>query len=141
MGSWQHSRHRSNELDRGGWQAARATFAPSAGKRSSSSAVSTSNSDSTRSHGMPLTNIEDELRVIARECIASGRLPCDPALQMWGGYGTDQLCSLCGAPIQRDEIEYEVQVKGGRRELRFHMLCQSVWQLECARDDYLKKHP
>jgi hypothetical protein len=60
---------------------------------------------------------------------------------MWGGYGTDQLCSLCGAPIQRDEIEYEVQVKDGHREFRFHMLCQSVWQLECARADYLKKHP
>jgi hypothetical protein len=90
---------------------------------------------------MPLTKIEQQLRVIARECIASGQLPCDPPLQMWGGYGTDQLCSLCGAPIQRDEIEYEVQAKAGSREFRFHMLCQSVWQLECARADYLKKHP
>jgi hypothetical protein len=55
---------------------------------------------------MPLPKIEQQLRVIARECIASGQLPCDP-----------------------------------RHEFRFHMLLQSVWQLECARDDYLEKHP
>lgn len=92
---------------------------------------------------MPLTQLEAELRPIARERIAKGQLPREAPSRMWGGRGNGQLCALCGKPIQRDEIEYEVEasIDGAARDFRFHMVCQSVWQLECARDDYLKKHP
>lgn len=92
---------------------------------------------------MPLTKLEQELRPVARERIATGQLPCAAASRMWGGYGTGQLCSLCGEPIQPEEIEYEIEHDDAAavRALRFHVVCQSVWQLECARADYLKKHP
>ena len=92
---------------------------------------------------MPLTQLEAELRLIARARIASGQLPCEAVAQMWGGHGTGEPCALCDKPIQGDEIEFEVEerVEGSVQTLRFHMVCQSVWQLECARDDYLKKHP
>jgi hypothetical protein len=82
---------------------------------------------------MSLTQREQQLRVIARERIAKAELPCEPTSRMWGGYGTGQLCSLCRDPIQPDQIEYEVErMAAGRDNLLFHLVCQSVWQLECA---------
>jgi hypothetical protein len=88
---------------------------------------------------MSLTQREQQLRVIARERIAGGELPCEPASRMWGGYGTGQLCSLCRDPIQPDQIEYEVErMAAGRDNLLFHLVCQSVWQLECASHDQSK---
>ena len=76
------------------------------------------------------TEHEHRLRALARERIAKGELPSEPALRMWGGDGTGRLCSLCREPVQRDQIEFEVE--SGRHNLIFHMVCQSVWQLECA---------
>ena len=91
---------------------------------------------------MPLTKLETELRRIARERIAKEQLPREAPSQMWGGHGTGELCALCDKPIQRDEVEYEVEghIGGTVHWFRFHVVCQSVWQLECARNDYLKKH-
>jgi hypothetical protein len=81
---------------------------------------------------MPLTQLEAYLRLLARERIAKG-----------GGPGSGEFCALCDKPIGRDEVEYEIaaEFSGGVRAYRFHLVCQSVWQLECARDDYLKKRP
>jgi len=92
---------------------------------------------------MPLTKLEAALRPIARERIAKRQLPCEAPSKMWGGHGTGQRCALCDKPIQRDEVEYEVEghIDGAVQAFRFHVVCQSVWQLECARDDYLPKHP
>lgn len=91
---------------------------------------------------MPLTRVEEALRPLARERIAKGQLPSGDLLRMWGGHGTGKVCSLCDKPIQSDEIEYEVEHTGAVvQALRFHMVCLSAWQLECARDDYLKKAP
>jgi hypothetical protein len=81
------------------------------------------------------TQLEHELRAIAREGIANGQLPREPAILLWGGYGSGQLCSLCGRPIQLKEIEYEIPPgEGEGHMLRFHLVCLSVWHLECARD-------
>jgi hypothetical protein len=92
---------------------------------------------------MPLTRLEAELRPIARERIAKGRLPCVVSSRMWGGPGLGHHCDLCDKEIGSDEMELEVEgpINGGEvHTFRFHVVCQSVWQLECARDDYLKKH-
>jgi hypothetical protein len=85
---------------------------------------------------MPLTQQEAELEPLAREGIAGGRLPRGVAATMWGGYGQGRPCSLCGKPIERDEVEYEVEVLVDRAAvtLRLHILCESAWRLECARE-------
>ena len=89
---------------------------------------------------MPLTNLEEAaLRPLARELIAKGQLPRGALSRMWGGNGTGQRCSLCDKPIERYQIEYEVEHTEALA-LRFHTACLSAWQLECARDDYLKEH-
>jgi hypothetical protein len=92
---------------------------------------------------MPLTKLEQELRPVARERIAKGQLPRYAPSTIWGGYGSGNLCSLCDQPIERDQIEYEIEDPGehaASSTYRFHMVCQSIWQLECARDEYLRIH-
>ena len=92
---------------------------------------------------MPLTKLETELRLVARERIAQGRLPCGTALRMWGGHGTEQPCDLRDKPIRPEEVEYEVEVRdsGAVHTFRFHILCQSMWQAECVRAEHLRKQP
>jgi len=89
---------------------------------------------------MPLTQLEAELRPIARERIAKGQLPREVPSKIWGGPGSGQPCALCDKPIRHEEVEYELEVHidENARQLRFHLVCQSVWQLECARAQYLK---
>jgi hypothetical protein len=91
---------------------------------------------------MPLTQLETELRLVARERIQQGRLPRVMPSRMWGGKGAGQCCALCDKVIQREESELEVEelVDGRVETYHFHVLCQSLWQLECVRDDYIKKH-
>ncbi len=90
---------------------------------------------------MPLTELEARLRLIARARIASGELPCPtPQLRMWGGYGSGKVCVVCDKTIEPVDVEYEVEetVKGTLKLMWFHLVCQSIWQLECARAAYLK---
>ena len=91
---------------------------------------------------MPLTQFESELRPIARDRISKGHLPGKVRSTLWGGNGTGQLCALCDKTIPQAEVELEVEafINGTVRTLRFHVICESVWQLECARDDYPKQH-
>jgi hypothetical protein len=91
---------------------------------------------------MLLNKLESELRATARERIAIGKLPCMAPERLWVGHGSRKLCALCDKVIRPDEVEYEVDddLDGAILTYFFHMLCQSVWQLECARHDYLKRH-
>ena len=91
---------------------------------------------------MPLTKLEAELRPRARERIAQGLLPREAPSTMWGGPGSGQPCALCDNPIKSSEMEYEIEASldGRVQALRFHVLCEAIWQLECVRDDYLKNH-
>ena len=91
---------------------------------------------------MPLTQLESQLRVIARARIASAELPClEPPIRMWGGYGSGKVCVVCDKPIYPTEVEFEVEetIEGARKLMLFHSVCQSIWQLECARAAHLQK--
>lgn len=87
---------------------------------------------------MPLTDLQEALRPIARERIAKGQLPCERPSRMLGGPGSGQRCSLCDKPIEHYQIEYEIELKEAR--FRFHTVCQSTWELECGSDDHLRKN-
>ena len=93
---------------------------------------------------MPLTELEARLRPIARERIARNILPREVPSQILAGKGSGKKCALCDEPVRADQIEYEVEMTDARYGLkvwRFHIVCQSIWQLECARADYLRKNP
>lgn len=83
---------------------------------------------------MVLTQLETELRQIARHRIANQQLPHAASSRMWGGQGTGRSCSLCDQPIGEAEIEVEQILDGKLQTFQFHILCQSLWQLECARE-------
>src|SRR5438094_902742 len=92
---------------------------------------------------MPLMELEKRLRGIARSHIEQGALPCLSApLRMWGGYGSGRLCVVCDGVLEPADVELEVEESSeGRVTLMwFHVVCQSIWQLECARAAYLKNH-
>ncbi len=60
-----------------------------------------------------------------------GALPYQEPLKTWASRGTGVLCSLCGAPITAEEIEYEAELlaaPGKPRELHFHFNCYLVWE-------------
>ncbi len=84
---------------------------------------------------MPPSPVDTELRLIARQRIASGELPARPGpSRVFGGYGTGRLCDLCRKPISADEIEYEFEHGADpAMTIRFHFVCQSAWQLEIVR--------
>lgn len=92
---------------------------------------------------MPLSELEKQLRLVARERIARGELPDHSPSRTWGGDGSEQPCALCDKLIRRENIELEVEatVDGALRVFHFHNFCHSLWQLECARADHIKKHP
>ncbi len=92
---------------------------------------------------MPLTRLENDLRPVARERIATGQLPSTAPAKTWGGAGSGALCSLCDRQIASQDLEYEVEavVNDTVQTFRFHLVCESIWQLECARHAHLQKHP
>jgi hypothetical protein len=77
------------------------------------------------------------LQRAARECLKSGRLPRMQSQCIWGGYGRGDVCSLCGAPIRANEVEFEVPPaeSGAGSAFRFHITCHAAWQLECVPDE------
>jgi len=88
---------------------------------------------------MPLTQqLETELRPVARDRIAKGQLPATVPIRMWGGENARRACSLCDRPIEELELEVEEQIDGKLQTFHFHVLCQSVWQLECVSEHHLR---
>jgi hypothetical protein len=88
---------------------------------------------------MPLSRLEIELRLLARERIAQGQLPRTVPERIWGGKGTGRACALCDKPIEEMELEVEEHIAGELQIFHFHVLCQSLWQLECVRAYHLRK--
>lgn len=91
---------------------------------------------------MPRTQLERELRRMARERIAKGELPSGGGTIILGGYGLNGSCALCEKQVSRNEFEYEVKERadGHVRSFLFHFDCHSVWQLECAIRASLNAH-
>jgi hypothetical protein len=87
---------------------------------------------------MPLTELENQLRLRARDLIQRRQLPGnEPSGMVWGGSGSGEPCSLCGQCIMPDQVEYEVDSQG--RTYRLHFMCHAAWQFECARKLHLDK--
>ena len=79
---------------------------------------------------------EEQLRRLARERIDRHELPHEEPAQIWGGRGTGLPCALCRSPIGPTECEYELEQRldGALQVFRFHVECESIWQLECTED-------
>ena len=74
-----------------------------------------------------------DLQDCVRKLIASGELPTSKATAIWGGYGNNDLCSICRLPILNTEIGLDMQFSqpAGPIELHVHTRCNSAWEREC----------
>jgi len=93
------------------------------------------------------------VRERAREAIQSGRLPSTTPSRTFGGPSAGTTCAVCGDPISRGEMEFELEFRAGPapegRSLRdtlerlnvnpevrcyhLHHRCFVAWQLECTK--------
>lgn len=51
-------------------------------------------------------------------------------VRIWAGSGTGATCSLCGSPIQANDIEYEIVLPSTEQILRFHFRCHRRWEAQ-----------
>ena len=79
-------------------------------------------------------NDEIALRGKIREAIRAGKLPTQAPERMWAGPGGGLPCLLCGEPVQRDEIEYELVFAQGADakavSQHVHGQCFAAWEIE-----------
>jgi hypothetical protein len=78
---------------------------------------------------------ESGLREKAREVIRAGKLPDRRPDRMWGGPGAGTTCAVCSIPVERDEVEFEIEFarNGGAPGLdRYHVhaRCLAAWGIE-----------
>jgi hypothetical protein len=71
----------------------------------------------------------------AREVIQAGKLPNRRPDRMWGGPGVGADCTICGAPVKRDEVEFEIEFAGsgqgsGLHTYHVHVRCFAAWEFE-----------
>jgi hypothetical protein len=81
-------------------------------------------------------DLEDcALRSKARELIRTGKLPNRRPESAWGGPGEGARCTVCGAAVQGDELEFELEFAGAGNssvldEYHLHVRCFRAWELE-----------
>ena len=78
---------------------------------------------------------EARLREQARTAIQTGRLPSRAPDRTWGGPGVGAECSVCGRPVTKDELEFQIEFAhdGARPELdrhHVHIRCFAAWEFE-----------
>jgi hypothetical protein len=82
----------------------------------------------------PLVVDEPVLRERARQKMRRGTLPSDSEARVWAGPGLGLPCDVCDQPIERDDLEYELEFATDParppQAYRFHRRCHAAWQLE-----------
>ena len=77
-------------------------------------------------------SVESTLRVQARSLIQAGKIPNRLPDRIWGGRGVGSPCTVCDAPVKRDEAELEVEWIEGASKINhnLHARCFAVLELE-----------
>jgi hypothetical protein len=78
---------------------------------------------------------EPILRATAREVIRTGKLPNRRPDRTWGGPGVGASCTICGEPVTKDQLEFEIQFSRdgnnpGLDKFHLHIRCFAAWELE-----------
>ena len=83
------------------------------------------------------------IREKAREVIQAGTLPNRFPERTWGGPGVGADCTICGVPVHRDELEFEIEFVESRNgsghhapeTYHVHVRCFTVWDQERRTSD------
>jgi hypothetical protein len=78
---------------------------------------------------------EKILREKARGVVRSGKLPSRRPDRTWGGPGVGAICAVCELPVERNEIEFEIQFardddNPGLDKYHVHLRCFAAWEFE-----------
>ena len=78
---------------------------------------------------------ENILRQLARKVIQDGKLPSRRPDRTWGGPGVGAPCAICGVPVARDQMEFEIQFtrdgdNPGLDKFHVHIRCFAAWEFE-----------
>jgi hypothetical protein len=78
---------------------------------------------------------ESILREYARAAVQKGKLPARRPDRTWGGPGVGAACAVCGRPISKDEMEFEIEFAhdGDNPVLdkyHVHIRCFAAWEFE-----------
>jgi hypothetical protein len=49
------------------------------------------------------------LRAKAREAVRAGKIPSRRPDRTWGGPGVGVRCAICGEPVTKDQLEFQVE--------------------------------
>lgn len=83
---------------------------------------------------------EPILREKARDAVERDKMPNRQPDRLWGGPGADVPCTICGRPVAKGEMEFEVQFvrDGGAPSFQvyhLHVRCYAAWELERSKVD------
>jgi hypothetical protein len=75
------------------------------------------------------------LREKAREVIRAGVIPSRHPERTWGGPGVGAHCTICRVPVQRDELEIELEFVRQNEasdpdRYHVHIRCFAAWDVE-----------
>jgi hypothetical protein len=78
---------------------------------------------------------EKMLRDKARAAVQAGKLPSRRRDRTWAGPGVGAICSVCDLPIERDEMEFEIEFARngyhpGLDKFHVHIRCFAAWEFE-----------
>ena len=78
---------------------------------------------------------ESLLRAKARAAVENGKLPSRQPDRTWGGPGVGAPCAVCGLPVKKDEMEFEIQFardggSPGLDKFHVHVRCFAAWEFE-----------
>ena len=69
---------------------------------------------------------------LIRAKIRAGILPLERAEKLFAGYGEEEPCTACGAPILRGQVEWSIR-KDDLVTHRFHIGCHGLWEAELGK--------
>ncbi len=75
---------------------------------------------------------EEKLHARARQLLAQGELPREPANQIIAGFGDGAVCRLCERPVDTADVAYELTfgTDAAARKMVMHYGCFILWDSE-----------
>ena len=78
---------------------------------------------------------EKMLRDKARVVVQDGKLPSRRPDRTWGGPGVGAACSVCELPVEKTEMEFEIEFardgdNPGLDKYHVHTRCFAAWEFE-----------
>jgi hypothetical protein len=80
-----------------------------------------------------MTSVESEdLRILIRQKLKSGRLPYDSMPRFWGGPGPGEGCDGCNTPITHSQLVMEgiASTYSVKKPMQLHVKCFYIWDVE-----------